>query len=200
METTTGRAGMDVLTSSQGRDGDELDTTTPEGVDWEYKSSEVGDQEPPPDYLPNEADLEKDDNVMEDNSSMGDHQSASANEDTSVLSQIARAIEDAADKTVKVHGLHLDTNSPNGPEDDDYWDHSIKREDEDYEIPKVADSNEESHLAPATTPPSGVREFAAEEGEEGWMMMRRVDEKLSFSSTASLSLASAAMALVFRIW
>lgn len=40
METTTGRAGMDVLTSSQGRDGDELDTTTPEGVDWEYKSSE----------------------------------------------------------------------------------------------------------------------------------------------------------------
>lgn len=33
----------------------------------------VGDQEPPPDYLPNEADLEKDDNVMEDNSSMGDH-------------------------------------------------------------------------------------------------------------------------------
>ncbi|KAK6052509.1 hypothetical protein COOONC_09987 [Cooperia oncophora] len=69
-------------------------------------------------------------------------------DDTSMagaLSGITKVIEGAADKTVKVHSLDIDLDRA---EDDDYWDHSIKREDEDYEAPKVAESNEQSDLTP----------------------------------------------------
>ncbi|KAK5977022.1 hypothetical protein GCK32_007751, partial [Trichostrongylus colubriformis] len=118
---------------------------------------------------------------------------------TEVLRGITKVIEGAADKTVKVHSLNLDSDSgAPGFEDDDYWDHSIKREDEDYDAPKVAESNEESQLTPAPSNAGGVREFTAEEGEEGWMMMKRVDE--NSSSTASLTLCLATVFLIVRLW
>nr|CDJ97674.1 Protein T05G5.1, isoform a [Haemonchus contortus] len=211
------RSEADVSSTTIGH-GDEHDVgVPPDLINWEYKSEEVDDT-PEDDYLPTDQAEEIEDDVTEKHGSMNDdheHEEADATtvsegtiteqgieeeRDTvtpDVLSGVTKAIEEAADKTVKVHMLDIDIDS-HEHDDDDYWDHSIKREDEDYEVPRVADSDEESHLTPTPATTGGVREFTAEEGEEGWMMMKRVDE--NSASTATLTFCLTVMLLtIIRI-
>ncbi|EPB76508.1 EGF-like domain protein [Ancylostoma ceylanicum] len=183
-------------------------------------------QEPPPppppapeddpadDYLRGSKEIENDEAVADDvgeTASQRSEMSTAAEESTvshamkpgqdQQLSGITKVIEMAAEETLKHHSIEDEPESTStaGPEDDDYWDHSVKRDDEDYELPKVVDSNEDSELSPtvAATESGGVREFAAEEGEEGWMMMKRVDEN---SSTVTISATVVALILIMRIW
>ncbi|WKY00382.1 hypothetical protein Q1695_014886 [Nippostrongylus brasiliensis] len=208
METTTGRMGAEEMTTAPQRKEQTEDVVAPEGADWEYKSEEEEDNDvdavASDDYLPNDSELEKSGDLENAEPSKG-HESAGhsdGGDEGGVLSGIAKAIESAAEMTVKVHTLELDTESASAPsdhEDDDYWDHSIKREDEDYETPKAADMSDDPRLSPAEpSNPSGVREFTAEEGEEGWMMMKRVDENSSTSMAPLLTLS--VLMLIYSIW
>ncbi|VDM78202.1 unnamed protein product [Strongylus vulgaris] len=167
----------------------------PEGDDWDYGSDE--DVDATDDYLHADKELEgveatdkesidhgSDDTVADEAEKPGHNQQ---------LDGIIKVIEAAAEETT----------TTDGHEDDDYWDHSIKRDDEEYEVPKVVDSEEDRELSPTkpaegvVVPTGKVREFAAEEGEEGWMMMKRVDEN---SSPITLSATVTALFLIMRIF
>ncbi|CAB3401284.1 unnamed protein product [Caenorhabditis bovis] len=84
-------------------------------------------------------------------------------EQEKVISVISKVIEKAVDETIKQHPIEEST-------DDDYWDHTPPKTDDDY-----ARDNDESRLGKA----DDGEEYSMEEGQEGWMMVKKEEQNSS---------------------
>ncbi|KJH45796.1 hypothetical protein DICVIV_08150, partial [Dictyocaulus viviparus] len=173
------------------------DVELPTLDEWDYKSDE---EESTQDYIPGGGQEvgENDLDALESTTALEDTQTSTEQLKTDAVGGITKVIEMAADKTIKMHGSEVDEDrSTIAPSEDDYWDHSIKREDENYRIAEEVDSLEHGDTIHAPMN-DGAHKFNAEEGEEGWMMMKRVDDE---SVAASLSLTTVTLILILRgIW
>ncbi|KAJ1350318.1 hypothetical protein KIN20_006083 [Parelaphostrongylus tenuis] len=163
--------------------GTDDDVPTPNLDDWDYKSDE---DDTTRDYHHGDKQIgDGDDDIYGHATTIGSTGTSTERMETQTLSGITKAIEIAADKTAMIHGIDMQGTTV-GPGEDDYWDHSVKNDYEDMNVPERASSNQQSDAAPAPMR-DGVHQFAAEEGEEGWMMMKRVDEESSAATFISIS-------------
>ncbi|CAP29528.1 Protein CBG10009 [Caenorhabditis briggsae] len=102
--------------------------------------------------------MEKDE--MEDQESETNDEEHLRKENEKLIDSIKHVFNKAVDETVKEHPI----------EDDEYWDESAKKMDEDA-TPKTEEADE----------------YGMEEGTEGWMMVKKENENGSFEYSVSLA-------------